>query len=52
MLRHEIAGRMFEDEYDLAKAIKQSLCQRSYGEKYQLNPYKFNYNCLKIRDTK
>lgn len=45
---YQIARRMFEDEYDLAKAIKQSLCQRSSAKKYQLKQYKLNSNYLKI----
>ena len=43
---YEIAGRIFED--DLAKAVKQSLAQKSYSKKYQLKPHKLNYIYLNI----
>lgn len=39
---HEIAGRMFEDEYDLALAIIQGMESRSIAGEYALERFKFN----------
>lgn len=39
---HEIAGRMFEDEYDLAKAVIQGMEVRSQFGGYALERFKFN----------
>ena len=39
---HEIAGRMFEDEYDLALAIIQGMESRSIAGEYMLERFKFN----------
>ena len=39
---HEIAGRMFEDEYDLALAIIQGMESRSMAGDYALERFKFN----------
>lgn len=39
---HEIAGRMFEDEYDLAKAVIQGIEVRSQFWGYALERFKFN----------
>ena len=36
---HEISGRMFEHEYELVLAVKESLYQRSYDKNFQLNQY-------------
>jgi len=40
--RHEIAGRMFEDEYDLALAIMDGMEARSVKGGYTLERFKFN----------
>lgn len=39
---HEIAGRMFEDEYDLATAIMNGMQARSDKGGYTLKRFKFN----------
>lgn len=39
---HEIAGRMFEDEYDLARAIMDGMEARSQRGGYTLERFKFN----------
>lgn len=39
---HEIAGRMFEDEYDLAMAIVDGMEARSQRGEYSLKRFKFN----------
>jgi len=39
---HEIAGRMFEDEYDLAQAVIQGMEARSDVGGYALERFKFN----------
>jgi hypothetical protein len=39
---HEIAGRMFEDEYDLAMAIMEGMEARSQRGGYSLKRFKFN----------
>jgi len=39
---HEIAGRMFEDEYDLAVAIMDGMEARSLTGSYTLERFKFN----------
>lgn len=39
---HEIAGWMFEDEYDLALALIQGMESRSMTGKYALERFKFN----------
>lgn len=36
---HEIGGRMFEDEYDLVQAVKESLKNRSNQVGYQLQQW-------------
>jgi hypothetical protein len=38
---HEIAGRMFEDEYDLAMAVIQGMEMRSEAGEYLLERFKF-----------
>ena len=40
---HEIAGQMFEDEYDLAIAVMQGMEVRSEKGEYSLERFKFNY---------
>jgi hypothetical protein len=40
--RHEIAGRMFEDEYELATAIMNGIQARSGKGGYTLERFKFN----------
>ena len=39
---HEIAGRMFEHEYDLAKAVISGMEARSAKGEYTLERFKFN----------
>lgn len=39
---HEIAGRMFEDEYDLAIAVIEGVEVRSQQGGYPLERFKFN----------
>jgi putative transposase len=39
---HEIAGQMFEDEYDLAKAVIQGMEARSQAGGYTLERFRFN----------
>jgi transposase len=46
---HEISGKMFDDEYELVLAVKESLYQRSYDKNLQLNQYYLNSNCLNIQ---
>lgn len=41
---HEISGRMFEDEYDLALAVKESLKSRSRKLGYQVQQIRLNSN--------
>jgi transposase len=43
---HEIAGRMFEDEYDLVLAVKESLRSRSEQVGYQLQQFNLNSKSL------
>lgn len=38
---HEIAGQMFEDEYDLAMAVLKGMETRSESGKYSLERFKF-----------
>ena len=45
---HEIAGRMFEDEYDLALAIIDGMEARSVKGGYTLERFKFNSAWLLI----
>jgi transposase len=45
---HEISGRMFEDEYDLVKAVKESLTHRSAQLGYQLQHFKLNSKCINV----
>lgn len=46
---HEISGKMFDDEYELVLAVKESLYQRSYDKNLQLNQYYLNSNGLNIQ---
>lgn len=46
---HEISGRMFEDEYDLVQAVKESLIHRSAEVGYQLQHFKLNSNCINVQ---
>lgn len=39
---HEIAGQLFEDEYDLALAVIEGMCARSQKGEYTLERFKFN----------
>jgi hypothetical protein len=39
---HEIAGQMFEDEYDLAMAVLKGMQTRSESGRYSLERFKFN----------
>lgn len=39
---HELAGRMFEDEYDLAVAVMNGMEDRSRSGEYSLERFKFN----------
>lgn len=39
---HEIAGRMFEDEYDLAIAVMDGIETRSVKGEYTLERFRFN----------
>ncbi|MEP0873451.1 hypothetical protein NDA01_27195 [Trichocoleus desertorum AS-A10] len=39
---HEIAGQMFEDEYNLAVAIMDGMAARSIKGGYALERFKFN----------
>jgi hypothetical protein len=39
---HELAGRMFEDEYDLAIAVIDGMETRSIKGEYTLERFKFN----------
>lgn len=45
---HEICGRMFEDEYDLAVAVKESLKKRSRQRGNSLQQFKLNSASIKI----
>ncbi|NEO30901.1 MAG: IS630 family transposase [Symploca sp. SIO3C6] len=45
---HEISGRMFEDEYDLVLAVKESLKNRSGQVGYCLQQFKLNQTSLNI----
>ncbi len=38
---HEIAGQMFEDEYDLAMAVIQGMETRSQASEYRLERFRF-----------
>lgn len=40
---HELAGRMFEDEYDLALAVIAGIENRSVQGEY--SPERFKFNC-------
>lgn len=46
---HEISGRMFDDEYELVLAVKESIYHRSYDKNLQLNQYYLKFNCLNIQ---
>ena len=46
---HEISGRMFEDEYDLVQAVKESLTYRSAQVGYQLQHFKLNSKCINVQ---
>jgi transposase len=46
---HEISGRMFEDEYDLVQAVKESLTHRSAQVGYQLQHFKLNSKCINVQ---
>ena len=39
---HEIAGQMFEDEYDLAMAVIKGMESRSQTGEYALEHFRFN----------
>jgi hypothetical protein len=39
---HELAGRMFEDEYDLASAVMEGIEERSQRRGYSTERFKFN----------
>ncbi len=39
---HELVGRMFEDEYDLAMAVMNGMEDRSRSGEYSLERFKFN----------
>lgn len=39
---HEIAGRMFDNEYDLAVAVMDGMTSRSEQGEYTLERFKFN----------
>jgi putative transposase len=39
---HEIAGRMFDNDYDLAKAVMQAMESRSQAGQYELERFIFN----------
>ncbi|NER91536.1 MULTISPECIES: hypothetical protein [Moorena] len=41
---HQISGRMFEDEYDLALAVKEGIKKRSYQVGYQLQQWTISGN--------
>lgn len=41
---HQISGRMFEDEYDLALAVKEGIKKRSYQVGYQLQQWTMSGN--------
>ena len=45
---HEISGRMFEDEYDLALAVKERLNNRSQKVGYRLQPFNLNSTSLNV----
>lgn len=45
---HEICGRMFEDEYDLAIAVKESLKKRSRQRGNHLQQFKLNSTPLNV----
>ena len=40
---HEISGQMFDNEYDLAKAVMTGMESRSVAGKYALD--RFTFNC-------
>ncbi|WP_119259342.1 hypothetical protein [cyanobacterium endosymbiont of Rhopalodia gibberula] len=44
----EIAGKIFEDKNDLAKAVKQNPTRKSYPKKSKLEQYKFSSAFKKI----
>lgn len=46
---HEISGRMFEDEYDLVQAVKESLRHRSAQVGDQLQHFKLNSKCINVQ---
>jgi len=46
---HEISGRMFEDEYDLVQAVKESLTHRSAQVGDQLQHFKLNSKCINVQ---
>jgi transposase len=46
---HEISGRMFEDEYDLVQAVKESLTHRSAQVGYQTQHFKLNSKCINVQ---
>ena len=39
---HEISGRMFDNEYDLAMAVIEGMISRSEKGEYTLERFKFN----------
>ena len=39
---HELAGRMFEDEYDLALAVMDGVEVRGHRGRYSTERFKFN----------
>jgi transposase len=46
---HEISGRMFEDEYDLVQAVKESLTHRSAQVGDRLQHFKLNSKCINVQ---
>jgi len=46
---HEISGRMFEDEYDLVQAVKESLTHRSAQVGDQIHHFKLNSKCINVQ---
>ena len=46
---HEISDRMFEDEYDLVQAVKESLTHRSAQVGDRLQHFKLNSKCINVQ---
>ena len=46
---HEISGRMFEDEYDLVQAVKESLTHRTAQVGDRLQHFKLNSKCINVQ---